>query len=285
MCLPGNAQLKSIFHYNSFRSYIKAYYDYHKQRNRLSMRSLAAEAGMNSSAWIHHLIRGTKNLSPRSARNLGEAMQLQGTALDYFLLLVKFEQSTVTDERDRLFQRLLDMKIEQKAVGIAEKQYEYYTRWYHPVIRSLVSKVDFGSDFALLGRCLNPPISASQARQSVRLLQRLGLIGQGENGRWQQKDSLLTTGDEVDSLNVANYHKQVARLAQGAVDRSDRDLHELAAMTVGVDKETFEKIRDRVRSFRREIIDLVDSAGETDRVYQLNVQLFPVSRIKGDKSR
>ena len=277
--------MKSIFHYNSFRRYLKDYYEHHKTHDRLSMRALAARAGMNSTAWIHHLIRGTKNLSPRSARNLGKAMQLEGVALEYFLILVQFEQSTMTDERDRLFQRLLDMKIEQKAVGIAEQQYEYYTQWYHPVVRSLVSKVDFGNDFALLGRCLNPPISGPRARQSVRLLERLGLIVQDKDGRWRQKDPLITTGDEVDSLNIANYHRQVARLAQGAVDRSGRDLHELAAMTVGVDKETFEKIRDRVRSFRKDIIDLVDSAGETDRVYQLNVQLFPVSRIKGDKSR
>jgi uncharacterized protein (TIGR02147 family) len=283
MRLPQNINNPSdkIFDYANYRLFLRDYYEFQKRTHGLTCRQFAERAGLNSSAWLTHLIKGAKNLSEQSALRVSEALDISPEQRSYFRMLVRFNQARTGDAKDKAYREILDFKKTRNIVQITDRHYEYYTRWYHPVVRSLVSKIDFKDDFALLGRCCVPPISPKEARSSVRLLEKLDLIRQQADGQWTQTDSVISTGDEVDSLNVVNYHKQVAGLAQNAYDRCTRDAREISALTLGIDEATFKTIKARIQSFRKELIELARNSSTPDRVYQMNFQLFPVSRIKG----
>src|SRR6185503_2423307 len=184
--------------------------------------------------------------------------------------------------KDHYFQRMLALKRRMKVAKIGEEQYEYYTRWYHPVVRSLVSKVDFVKgpsaepDYARLGKGLMPPISAREAKKSVAHLEKLGFIARGKDGRYTQTQAFVSTGDEVGSLNVVNYHKQVSRLAEEAHDRSEKEERDISALTLGISEEAFKRIKGRIQAFRKEIMDMAQASETPDRVYQFNFQFFPV---------
>jgi len=175
---------------------------------------------------------------------------------------------------------MIALKRRLKVIKITEEQYQYYTRWYHPVVRSLVSKIDFQNDYSLLAKMLLPAITQAEARKSVNLLKRLGFIKQRENWKWIQISSALSTGDEVSSLNVVNYHKQVSKLAEDAFDRCSKDLRDISALTLGINKSDFKKIKARIQEFRKEIMDIAKNSENDDRVYQLNFQFFPVSKSR-----
>ena len=276
--------MKNIFHYTSYRDFLKDFYTSKKEeRYGYTYRDFSKAAGINSSSWLLHLIRGTKNLSDATAETVARITGLAGEESAYFTLLVKFTQAKTTGDKDRLYKRLLAYKERVKVVSITDAQYDYYIRWYHPVVRSLVSKVKWNGDYAVLARCLVPQITASQARKSVRLLLKLGMVDTVSDGAWVQKAPVISTGEEVDSLNVVNYHKQVSELARDAFDRSRKENREISALTLGVSEKEFVLIKEKIRRFRKEIIDIVRGSADPDRVYQLNVQLFPVSRIKGKK--
>jgi uncharacterized protein (TIGR02147 family) len=235
---------------------------------------------MNSSSWLLLLIKGTKNLSPATGKKVAAILGLGKEESRYFDLLVRFNQAPTSNEKDLLFKKMMRFRRDDGPALLSEEHYEYYNKWYHPVIRSLVSKVDFKNDYALLGRKLVPHISPSEARRSVRLLTKLGLVQKDAQGRWMQTDPVLSTGDEVMSLNVVNYHKQVSRLAEGAFDRSTREVRDISALTMGIDRETFGRLKARIQDFRKEIMEMVKGARSPDRVYQLNLQFFPVSEWK-----
>src|SRR6185295_698586 len=127
------------------------------------------------------------------------------------------------------------------------------------------------------GRSLTPAISARDAAKSVALLEKLGLIVL-KDGRYAQTQAFISTGDEVGSLNVVNYHKQVSRLAEEAHDRSEKEERDISALTLGISEESFRQIKARIQAFRKEIMDMAQVSGNPDRVYQLNFQFFPVGR-------
>src|SRR6185295_11047088 len=111
-----------------------------------------------------------------SSGRVSRALKLGKLEAEYFELMVLFTQAKTNEVKDHYFQKMLGIKRKLKIVKINEEQYEYYTKWYHPVIRSLVSKVDFGDgnggdDYAKLAHCLMPPIPARDARKSVQLLE------------------------------------------------------------------------------------------------------------------
>lgn len=235
-------------------------------------------AGMNSSSWLLHLIKGTKNLSNESLMKVSRALGLSASEAEYFELLVHFTQAKDNDTRDYFYRKILVCKRGLNLAQISEEQYDYYTKWYHPVVRSLVSKVKFGNDFGLLAARLVPRITAGEAKESVELLARLGLIKKDDSGNWLQAEPIISTGDEVMLLNIVNYHKQVSRLAENVFDRSAREERDISALTLGINKGCFDRIKAKLQSFRKEIMEIAKESDNPDRVFQLNLQFFPVSR-------
>lgn len=275
--------MKPVFDYTNYRLYLKDYYEERKAESGFTYRDFSELTGMNSTSWLLHLIKGTKNLSPDTAIRIAKALKLGKAEAEYFELMVPFTQAKTNAAKDQIYQRMLGLKRKLKIVKLGEEQYDYYTKWYHPVIRSLVTKVDFGDgpgqpDFAKLARCLVPPITAAEAKKSVRLLEKLNLIMRGPDGKYVHKNPVVSTGDEVASLNIVNYHKQVSRLAEAAHDRASREERDISSLTLGVSEEDFKVIKARIQAFRKEIMELALASKDADRVYQLNFQLFPVGR-------
>ncbi len=276
--------MKSVYEYTNYRLFLKDFYEERKEQEGFTYRDFSKLTGMNSTSWLLHLIKGSKNLSAESVLRVAKALKLNKAETEYFEIMVPFTQARTNGVKDHYYQRMLGLKRKLKIAKIGEEQYDYYTKWYHPVIRSMVSKVDFGKgphgapDYALLARCLMPPIPAREAKKSVRLLEKLGLISRGKDGVFIQNSAVISTGDEVASLSVINYHKQVSRLAEGAHDISTKEERDISALTLGIGEEDFLRIKTRIQAFRKEIMDMAMAAESPDRVYQLNFQLFPVGK-------
>jgi uncharacterized protein (TIGR02147 family) len=275
--------MKSIYEYTNYRLFLKDYYEEQKAESGFTYRDFSRLTGMNSTSWLLHLIKGTKNLSADSVIRVSKALKMGKAEADYFEMMVPFTQARTNGVKDHYYQRMLGLKRKLKIAKIGEEHYDYYTKWYHPVIRSMVSKLDFadgkgGHDFAMLGRCLMPAIPARDAKKSVQLLEKLGLILKDKAGRYAQSSAIVSTGDEVASLNVVNYHKQVSRLAENAHDNGPKEERDISALTLGISEEDFLRIKSRIQAFRKEIMDMAAASQDPDRVYQLNFQLFPVGK-------
>jgi uncharacterized protein (TIGR02147 family) len=278
--------MKPIYDYTNYRLFLKDYYEDQKAEKGFTYRDFSRLTGMNSTSWLLHLIKGTKNLSADSVIRVVKALKLAKAEAEYFENMVPFTQARTNGVKDHYYQRMLGLKRKLKIAKIGEEQYDYYTKWYHPVVRSMVTKIDLGDakagyDFSMLGRCLMPPIPAREAKKSVLLLEKLGLILKDAAGRYTQSNAVISTGDEVASLNVINYHKQVSRLAEGAHDMSVKEERDISALTLGISEADFLRIKARIQAFRKEIMDMATASQDPDRVYQLNFQLFPVGKAEG----
>jgi len=275
--------MKDIFHYSSYRKFLKDYYEEKKSLEKYTYRDFSTAIGMNSSSWLMHLIRGTKNLSQDTTQRIAAALNFNKRETEYFGLLVHFTQAHDTETKNDFYTRMIALKKKLKIVRIAEEHYAYYLKWYNPVIRSLVSKVDWNDDFSVLAKKLLPPIQPGEAKKSVRLLQKLGFIERDSSGKWTQKNDVNSTGDEVASLNVVNYHKQVTTLAENVFERTPREKRDISALTLGINKEDAAAIKGKIQEFRKQIMEIARASEKADRVYQLNFQFFPVSKCEDEE--
>jgi uncharacterized protein (TIGR02147 family) len=273
--------MKDLFHYSSYRKFLKDFYEEKKSLEKYTYRDFSTAIGMNSSSWLMHLIRGTKNLSQDTTQRIAAALNFNKRETEYFDLLVNFTQAHNTETKNNFYSRMIAFKKKLKIIRITEEQYAYYLKWYNPVIRSLVSKVDWNDDFSVLAKKLLPPIQPGEAKKSVRLLQKLGFIEKDSSGKWVQKNDVISTGDEVASLNIVNYHKQVTKLAENAFERTPREKRDISALTLGINKEDAAAIKGKIQEFRKQIMEIARASEKADRVYQLNFQFFPVSKCEG----
>jgi len=202
--------VEPLFSYTDYRLFLKDYLEDKKNSNpNFSLRVLSDKCGFKARDFVLRLINGTRNISKSGIFKLCTGLQLSGKEAEYFEDLVAFNQAKNHNEKEHYYQKLSEVRRYGKVQKLRDEQFEYFSQWYHAAIRSILPVINFKDDFAALGKYLDPPINAGQAKQSVELLLRLGLLEKKGKGKYQTSAPSLTTGDEVKSLAISLFHKSI----------------------------------------------------------------------------
>jgi uncharacterized protein (TIGR02147 family) len=230
------------------------------------------------------VIDGERNLGPDSVHKFVQALELSGKEADFFLDLVTCAQARSVAEKNRAFERISASRRFRSARRHDGALFDYLSHWYYPAIRELTARPDFVEDPKWVARNLQPRISIAEAERSLSLLLSLGLIVRNpETGCIERGEPSLTTEHEVTSLAVKNFHRQMLERASDSIDTVKPHKRDLAALTVCVSEKTAALVKERIHHFREEIAQLCDRDEEAQVVYQMNVQLFPLSVWDGSE--
>lgn len=274
--------MKPIFEYIDYRDFLKDFYEEHKgQHSFFSYRYFGNKVGIDPSYLLKVMLK-TRHLAEKSIPKITTFCKLSENESEYFHTMVLFIKAKSQRESRLHFEKLLSIRY-IKNKRLVEWQYEYFSTWYHPVVRSVLEYFDFKDDYAQLGQQISPQITEKEARDSVRLLEKLKLIKRDENGRYQLTDAAVTTGEAWRSVAINAFQEQTIKLSQESLERHDRLLRDISTITMNIHAENFEEIRQRITEFRRSLIAYVGESTNPDRTYQLNMQLFPLTDTKRGK--
>lgn len=276
----GDSKL-NLYEYTDYRQFLKDWFAASKAtRNAYSYRVFSRKAGFKSTNFIMLVIQGHRNLSEESLNKCLYALHLNKQEQEFFRNLVFFNQSQTHQDKDSYYQRLLQSKKFSQLKPIEKQQYEYYSAWYHPAVRELVISKDFDGSPEWIAKKLSPPITPLQAAKSIELLSSLGFIKKNGNGGWEQCGTIISTGPELTSLVVHNYHKILLDLSKNVMDELSLEYRDTSAMTLGVPRQRLPQLRDKIREFRQEILKLVANDTSPEEVAFLNIQFYPVTKIQ-----
>ena len=266
-----------IFDFIDYREYLKAYFTDRKSRDaRFSHRWLAQRLNLSTSNFILLVMQGKRNLNPALRLRLSEVLKHGKKESEYFEAMVNFAQAKTGREKDLCFEHLTVKRRNATLRILRECHYEYYSNWYHPIIRELVCAPQFDGTPEWLARALVPPITPGQAKRSIQLLLKLGMI-KGKGRKYSQCDPVVSTGPEVASMAVRSFHRAMGTLAIEALDRIPRAERSITCSTIKVSCKDYARITARVEEFRKELLAFAASDDDGDRVYQMNFQIFPVT--------
>ena len=273
----------NVFNYSDFRKFLADFYTEKKASiPSFSYQNFSRQAGFSSKSFIFNIIKGKKNLSPASIVALSEAMRLTKTEAAYFEKLVSMGQADTFKERTFFYDQLDSVRPQNAEASNAKKlrqdQFELCSKWYHVVVRSLIDLFPFKDDYQRLSAMVRPPITVLQAKNSVRLLHRLGLIEKGKNGIYKVTNNMLTTGPEIASLAAQQFHLQAMELAMRALKEMPKEERNIYGLTLGISKKAFEEVQKIMVESQYKILQVAEKDKDSDIVYQLNVQIFPVSK-------
>lgn len=279
MALPESV---NIYAFLDYRRYLDAYYRSRKAVDRKFSHRFIGKEGKFDPGLFSKILQGKRDISTTMVIKLASLLKLTRTQTEYFECLVLFNQARIHQERKHYFEKLQALRGSE-AKPVEQHQYQFYSRWYYSALRELL---DFhatdGSDSDRLARQLIPPIKASEAKQGFELLEKLGLALRDETGRYRVKDSLITTGYGNPSLNANNFVVEGLDLARGAIDRFPAGERNLSTVTFSIPKERYKHYEEKIRAFRREMMREIGREKGTNAVYQLNMQLFPLSHPRED---
>jgi uncharacterized protein (TIGR02147 family) len=272
----------TIFEYDNYRTYLGDLYKFYKEtKPHFSYRYFSQKAGFRSPNFLKLVIEGKRNVSPESIEKFTKALKLGKREAEFFRVLVHLNQARTVGEKKIYAEQLMQFRPFRYIHPLRQDQYRYYADWYNIAIRELTMLPAFSEDPAWIARRLIPPISPQQAQKAIDLLLQLGLLERDETGRLVQADAFISTGDEVTSTSVANYHRTVIQMGAEAIDRFAGPDRDISSVTMTLSEKNYQEIKGLIQRFRKELLAIADQDESPEGVYQVNFQLFPLAKGAG----
>lgn len=268
-----------ILRYSDGRAYLQDWWDWKKiVAPRTSFRSFAARAE-SSPSLLKDVLEGRRRLTAESAQKFGKAMGLGEPERKYLAALAGFTGARSAENRSTAFSELVRLRRQAFVKVLDPRQYVAWTTWHHMAIRELVGLEGFREDPEWIASVLEPAIKPREAQKALADLQEIGLLRRGTSGRLEVADPVISSEYEVPSPVIRHFNQQMIQLGQTASDRIAPAQREISGLTLGVSGECYDRIKERIRLFKQEMMELIlDDRQPATVVAQFNVQLFPLAR-------
>ncbi len=266
-----------VYEYIDYRKLLKDLYEEKKKQwPSFSYRYIAQKVGYSSAGFFINVVQGKRNISSESIFKFATVFKLKRQETEHLELLVMFGQAKNHEQKKYYFEKILSSK--KSKIKITDAQhYEFYSKWYYTAVRELLDVYKFDGDYAELARRVSPPITPAEARKAIALLEKMGFVKKTERGQYQQTDEFITTGYDARSLAITNFLVSTIDLARQAIDRYPHDQRSISALSFSCSADGYKQIDERLKTFRREILEIVRADKNRDRVYHVNFQIFPMS--------
>ncbi|MBS7392461.1 TIGR02147 family protein [Hallerella succinigenes] len=272
---------RKIFEYLDYREFLRDYYQSKKAANpAFSLRAFSDKIGFKAKDFISRVMQGDKNLSTQSIQKIVTGLKFGKREASFFEDLVWFNQAETMDEKNSWFQKMQnELKIVRFTEGqhqLAFYQYQVYSHWRHLVVRSLIGMYGFHGDFTSLAKSVHPTITIEEAKESVELLEKCNLVKKNEDGSYELVNKDITTGDRTSKIALRGFHQHCLALGAESIDRDPPTMRNISGLTLGISQAGYEKIVERMSAFRKEIAQIANEDKDADKVYQMQLLLFPI---------
>ncbi len=275
--------LPDLFSYLSYREYLSDWFDARKRTDpRYSHRLFTRRAGVRSPSLLSEVIAGKRNLTARTTEGFIRALGLTHQEAAFFQDLVAFDQAKTHEAKNEAWEGIAACRRFKSARPIEGASVTYLSHWHYPAIRELALRRDFRNDPAWVARQLQPRITEASARAALATLMELGMLVE-DAGVVRPAEVSLATPHQVAGLAAHNYHLQMLERASEAITTVHPRERHLLGVTVAIPEDLVPQLKAELNAFQQRLLHLCDAHVErAERVFQLNLQLVPLSRSLED---
>ncbi len=283
---PSNKPI--IYNYCNALVYVLDYIEYLRSvgTSKYSERFLADKLGIAKSS-VHRLLAGQrKSFGLDLSTRIIKLFKLDHREALFFASLVHFSEANNTGEKDKYYSHMLKLVKPTSDSNIRQKYYSVLKEWYIPVLRELITMYHFDDDFETLATLVSPPISERKAKVGVELLESCGMIKKNQFGWYEQCDIHLSARSELKNAALLQHQHQVLDLNKKVLSNLlGTPDYKISTATFGLDECGEQELRQAIEDFRDQVISIAGSCDDSmNRVYQLNIGFFPVSKLKQGRS-
>lgn len=274
--------------YTDYRKYLKDVYDHRRANEGSKLRPYAystfsAAANIKSPNYLKLIIEGRRNLSEDMIVKFARALRLNRVEVDEFRALVLYGQATEPMQRNQYLKELSDLRAQRAMEADANNQisWEKVPSWIGWVLYAMAEQRNVNFEPESLQKLFRVKANTDSIKVALEKLLASGELNRDEETREVKKGRDLVESPQ--NLPVELIRKLQAELIYLGIESLFRDSpkeREFGAMTVALTEEEFNQVRFELRQLRKRLqkdIHVKRKATKGQRVYQLNIQLFPVT--------
>ena len=269
----------SVYAYNNFRTFLADYQTLRQEHEEIFSKSEFSRLLdlPNTRSYFTDVLKG-KKVTGTFVERFIRVIGFSPDEARFFRTLVRFNQAETTGERELAFEQLIDLNKTPSRI-LDRKMLEYYSQWYHSVIRALLETDDFIDDYPRLGRKVRPVITAAQAKKAVELLLSLGLVRRNDDGIIKPAEKAIRAPENLHHELIRNYQLEVLSLAQKKLMSGPAEVAFSLTNTISLSETGAVRLQRLLEKFRGQVRSLVHKdENKPDRVFQLSTVVMNVSR-------
>jgi len=273
-----------LFEYFDYQKYLRDFYEEEKQADPyMTLRYWSECMGLDH-GFLLKVMQGKHHIAKRSIAEMCRYFKFTEAESRYFEALVLYNKAKSAADIKIYFEKLTAIRIrDPRLKPLEEYQYAFYQKWYHSAIHALLSIYEFKDGrYKNLALHLSPAITTEQAKESIELLTKLGMIKRGDDGIFRPTDLYVTSGERWHPAAVRTFQKEAISLSAQALDTHPKETRDISTVTVALSQDDLPEISERISKLRKSIL-MLNSGKERDVVYQINVQVIPVTVPLGGK--
>lgn len=271
-----------------YRKFLEDFYLYKREVTKKDIRPysyamFSAAANIKSPNYLRMIIEGKRNLSPDMIAKFAKAMGLSKEDTQDFRMLVLYNQATDPAERNILLKELSEHRVNQKIKSgeIDKKTWEKIPSWITWILYSMIDQEGVQFQAGDLRELLRKKASTDEIQAALKSLIESGEVEVNETtGTLQKSRNLIDNSEEIPVALVRKLQAQLMYLGMESLFQDSPTEREFGTLTLSLTQAEFEELRFKLRQMRKAVqkdnsVKRMTSKGE--RVYQLNLQLYPVT--------
>tara|TARA_B100001094_G_scaffold273352_1_gene279694 strand:+ start:230 stop:1162 length:933 start_codon:yes stop_codon:yes gene_type:complete len=271
----------NIFSFLSYREFLEALYlELKSSLKKYSYNKFSEDLGLSNSnvAWM--IITGRRKLTTNNLQKLVPALGLKGKPRQYLVALVKHNNSNQPEGREKHFRHLIELRGADPEVDQADTaNLQYFAEWYYPIIREMTALGHCTKDYESVANQVLMKVLPKQVEKALSLLEKLDLVAHDqEAGIYQHSGEQIFPDKTVGQIATVRFHERMCDLAKEAVTRVPAEEREMNVLTVALSEDHAGKAAKIIYEAAEQIFRLEQESKQAERVYQVNLQLFPVTR-------
>ena len=226
-----------------------------------SLRSFAKHLNVSHSA-LTEMLKGKRTITKKSMEKLGFALGLTIHEIQHF-------QETKSNQTEKAQQQAAYQQL-------TIDQFSIMSDWYHYAILELIKIEGFPHTTHDFARALG--ITKSEANIAVERMFRVGLLEEVE-GRLKEINGGFATNisGNLTSAGSKKLQKQILEQSIEALMTLPTDVRNHTSMTMAIDPKLLPEAIERIKKFRRELSEFLETQGTPTEVYQMSLSLFPIT--------
>lgn len=232
--------------------------------------------GLKSHTLINLFLQGKRNIKVRHVDLLSKGLHLTSQESLYLKALIQYTNSDSIEERELNSILLTELNPGKEFTTKEIEEYRVMSDWSYSALLSTMDLSTFDGTLSGLSEKLGHRLSSSEIDSKVLRLKNLGLVTEGK-GRITPTYKKTTTKNDVRDDGARELHKQAADLAKDAIDEIPLEQREFQSYAVTLDSRNLKKFKTLIRKFISQV-SVESERGNTDEVYQFNIQFFQLTK-------
>lgn len=250
--------------------------EYQTRRNRNSSYSLRAFARnlQVPVGPLSEIIARKRPLTTKMGTRIAERLGFSDVERDSFVKMIGENEETIST----LKQGEGLAKFDSGYKKISADEFAIVADWYHFAILSLMETTNFKNDPKWIASRLN--ITVRETKEAIERLLRMGFILQ-EGKKLKLAQHGVATTSNIPCAALRASHRQTLEQAISTLDEISVKDSDITSITMAIDPKKIPVAKELIQNFRRYLAKVLET-GEQTEVYNLNVQLIPVTKLGGN---